>query len=252
MTTSPLKDVRVLLIQARNTKKMEHQEKTCFLERCELKAEQLRSVNVVRDELHSGVLDDTHALFVGGAGEYAAYDDWPWMPRLLGLVQEATASGVPTFGSCWGHQVIARALGGTVVHAPDQAELGSGIVTLTDAGQRDPLLRGFPNEFRVNMGHHDRVTELPPNAIELAYNDSQRNQAFKIRNKPVYGTQFHSELNAQRERERLIAYRDYYREDMPSKEEFQTVLDDLVDTTVVDRLLHVFLATFATAMVSSS
>ena len=252
MTAAPLANVRVLLVQARNTKEMEQQEQTCFLERCRLNADQLTAVNVVRDTLDDEMLDGVHALLIGGAGEYSAYDDWPWMPRLLAFVREAADRMLPTFGSCWGHQIIARAFGGTVEHDPDRAELGSGMVTLTDAGQRDPILRTFPKQFRVNMGHHDRVTALPPNAVELAFNESQRNQAFRLRDRPIYGTQFHSELDAQRERERLIAYRDYYRDDMPSEKSFQDVIDNLVDTTEVDHLLHDFLATFATAMLRSS
>lgn len=251
MTAPSLADIRVLLVQARNTPDMEEQEQTCFLERCQLEANQLIAVNVVRDEFDAEMLDPVQALLIGGAGEYSAYDDWPWMPRLFDLIREAAHRMLPTFGSCWGHQVIARAFGGTVAHDPDHAELGSGMVTLTEAGRRDPILRTFPPQFRVNMGHHDRVTELPPNAVELAFNESQRNQAFRIRDKPIYGTQFHSELNAKRERERLIAYREYYRDDMPSEQSFQDVIDDLVDTSEVDRLLHDFLTTFATALLRS-
>jgi len=60
----------------------------------------------------------------------------------------------------------------------------------------------------------------------------------------VYGTQFHSELDAQSERERLVAYRDYYREDMPDDDEFQAVLDALQETKEVDQLLRDFLRVY--------
>lgn len=94
------------------------------------------------------------------------------------------------------------------------------------------------------MGHHDRVRRLPPGAVELAAND-QPHQAFRLRRAPVYGTQFHSELDADRERERLIHYRDHYREDLPSAEEFEAVLNSLAPTTAVDGLLHRFLCVHA-------
>ena len=61
---------------------------------------------------------------------------------------------------------------------------------------------------------------------------------------PVYGTQFHTELSAERERERLLAYRDYYREDLPDEDDFQRVLAGLVDTGAADGLLHDFLHRF--------
>ena len=241
---SAVEQLRLLLIQARNTHEMERQEQECFLERCRVHRHQIRPLNVARMPLAPTVLDDVDALLIGGAGEYSALDETPWMPALLDLVREAATRRLPTFGSCWGHQIIARAMGGTVVHDPERAELGCGTVQLTEAAQGDPLFAPFPPSFHANMGHHDRVELLPPNAIELAYNASQRNQAFRLADAPVYGTQFHSELDAARERERLIAYRDYYRQDLPDEEGFQHVLNSLAETTEVDSLLHDFLLAF--------
>lgn len=237
--------LRLLLVQARNTEDMERQEQTCFVERCRVHRPQIHAVNVTRMPLQPTLLDDVDAMMIGGAGEYSALDDTSWMPALLDLVREAADRRLPTFGSCWGHQIIARAMGGRVVHDPDRAELGCGTVHLTREGAHDLLFSSFPPSFNANMGHHDRVETLPPQAIELAYNDSQRNQAFRLAGAPIYGTQFHSELDAARERERLIAYRDYYRQDLPSEAEFQAVLANLAETTEVDTLLHDFLVMHA-------
>jgi GMP synthase (glutamine-hydrolysing) len=224
---------------------MERQEQTCFVERCRVRRSQIHAVNVTRTPLRPTLLDDVDAMMIGGAGEYSALDDTSWMPALLDLVRAAADRHLPTFGSCWGHQIIARAMGGRVVHDPDRAELGCGTVHLTQGGAQDPLFSSFPPSFNANMGHHDRVDTLPPQAIELAYNDSQRNQAFRLADAPIYGTQFHSELDAARERERLIAYRDYYRQDLPDEDDFQAVLNNLAETTEVDTLLHDFLVMHA-------
>jgi GMP synthase (glutamine-hydrolysing) len=94
------------------------------------------------------------------------------------------------------------------------------------------------------MGHHDRVVDLPDVAVELARND-QPNQAFRLKDAPIYGTQFHSELDAARERERLMVYREYYRQDLPDDDGFQKVIDSLAATTEVDHLLYDFLTTYA-------
>ena len=232
--------IRVLLIQARNTAEMERQEQQCFANRTGLRPEQFSRINVAREPLRLEWLAEVDAVMIGGAGEYSAMDNPAWMPGLLRAIRICAEQKTPTFGSCWGHQVIARALGGTVVHDADFAELGCGTVHLTDAGREDPLFSSFPSTFKANMGHHDRVTQLPAGAVELAEND-QPNQAFRLVDAPMYGTQFHSELDAKSERERLIAYRDYYRDDLPSDEEFQAVLDDLAETTEVDLLLRDFL-----------
>lgn len=235
--------IKIRLIQARNTADMEAQERACFLERMGLQPEQLVTANISRDTIHDGLLDGFDALMIGGAGEYSVTKDYPWMPALLQLVRTAHARSLPTFGSCWGHQLIARALGGKVVRDDSLAEFGCGEVLLTEDGATDPLLLDFPRRFNANMGHHDRVAVLPPGGVELARSASQGNEAFRIADKPIYGTQFHSELDEHRERERLLYYRDYYRQNL-TEEEFQAVLDGLRPTTEVDRLLRDFLARY--------
>jgi len=147
------------------------------------------------------------------------------------------------FGSCWGHQIIARALGGRVAYDPENAELGCRWVEQTAAGRSDLLFHRFPRRFRANMGHHDRVVELPPGATELARNEVPY-QAFRLDDQPVYGTQFHSELDAERERERILVYREEYRDALPDAETVRRVLDSLADTTAVDPLLYDFLTTY--------
>lgn len=244
---SNLGDLRVLLLQARSTPDIELQEQNCFQERCRVEPHQLISFNLARSKKRpvEGMLDGFDAFFIGGAGEFSVAEDYPWMPFALDLVRDAYHRKLPTFGSCWGHQLIARALGGRVEHDASLAELGCHSISLTDAGQKDELFHSFPNTFMANMGHHDRVTKLPEEAVELARNSSQPFEAFRIKDRPMYGTQFHSELDAARERERLHRYRSYYLEELPSEKEFQAVLDDLAETTEVDDLMYDFLILFA-------
>lgn len=237
----PFADINLLLIQARDTPEMEHQEQQCFIERCGIAAHQLRCLNVVRDPLDEQELADADVLMIGGAGEYSAWTTYPWMEGLLYLIQQSYKAKLPTFGSCWGHQLMARAMGGKVAYDYERVEFGCREVRLTAAGQADPLFGTFPTVFRANMGHRDRVVRLPEGAIELARNDLQPNQAFRMPDAPFYGTQFHSELDAERERERLIVYREHYIRELGSEELFQEILDDLADTSEVDTLLSDFL-----------
>jgi len=238
-------NIRVLLIQARSDMDMVLQERACFLERCNLAPHQLISANVMWTHIHPGMLAGVDAMFIGGAGEFSATQNYTWMESLLNLVRRACECDFPVMGCCWGHQIIARALGGTVVHDPKKAEMGCHLVRLTEEGCNDPLFQDYPTAFRVNMGHHDRISSLPKEAVELAHNVSQPYEAFRIKNKPIYGTQFHSELDSKRERERLINYREFYLKELPTDDLFQQVIDDLADTTEVDRLLLTFLNQFA-------
>ena len=244
MTPSPdlktMAAIRVLLIQARDTLEMERQEQQCFVERCRISLDQFVPVNLTHMPISLAMLDDVDAVMIGGSGEYSAYKDYPWTQDLLDLCRATYDRGLPVFGSCWGHQVLARAFGGTVIYDSERAEFGCGDIELTEAGQQDLLLCDFPRHFMANLGHRDRVAILPPGAVELAFNASQRNQAFRI-GESIYGTQFHSELDARRERERLDAYRDDYRKELGGQEAYQRVIDSLADTTDADHLLYDFL-----------
>lgn len=238
-----LDSVRLLLIQARTNEEIVLQEQQCFAERCRIHMEQIIPVNVVRQLVHDRMLEDVNVLMIGGAGEFSAIDDPKWMASLLKLILSAYDQNLPTFGSCWGHQLIARALGGKVIFDAERAELGCFPVWLTDAGQTDFLFADFPPRFLANMGHHDRVTELPEEAVELAFSGTQPYEAFRIKGKPMYCTQFHSELDARRERERLYVYRKNYPE-IGSDESFNKILDSLAVTSEVDHLLNDFLIKF--------
>jgi len=183
------------------------------------------------------------AVLIGGAGAFSAIEQYRWTGALHDLVRRAVDAGLPMLGSCWGHQVIAEALGGTVVCDPDRTELGCRSVYRTEEGAEDPLFGRFSTPFKANMGHHDRVVSLPPGAVELARND-QPNQAYRLENQPVYGTQFHSELDAEREKERLLQYKAEFSEALPNRAAVERVFDTLAETTDVDHLLYNFLATY--------
>lgn len=243
-------DLKIVLIQARSTSDIEEQEQLCFLERCRIGPKQIHVRSVLRDPLDERLLDEHDVVMIGGAGEFSAAGDYEWMPDVLDLIRLCYERSMPTFGSCWGHQLIARALGGRVIHDTDLAEMGCHPVTLTEAGRSDPIFGRFPDGFLVNMGHHDRVVELPPDAIELAVSDTQPHQAFRLAGKPMYGTQFHSELDARRERERLYRYREHYPE-IASDVSFQAVLANLQETGEADHLLHDFLLTYVVSNSSS-
>ena len=237
-------DLNVRLIQVRLKPDVLAEEYATFIERTKLAEHQLHSTNAITQSLDFGILEDVDAVLIGGAGAYSAAQTYEWTDDLTRLVHETRDRDLPLFGSCWGHQFMARALGGSTIHDPTRIEIGCLPVELTEPGESDELFGGFPRTFMANMGHHDRVERLPDDAIELATSTVSPYQAFKIVGKPIYGTQFHSELNATTEEARLYAYRDHY----PSLRDdatFHAVIDSLQETTEVDGLLNRFLNTFA-------
>jgi GMP synthase (glutamine-hydrolysing) len=101
-------------------------------------------------------------------------------------------------------------MGGAVVTEMETSEVGTFPVRLEPAGQRDPLFSTLPPSFQAQMGHHDYVAELPEGAESLAVSDRCPNQALKFVGKPVYSTQFHSELGRREILERIRMYRESY------------------------------------------
>ncbi len=74
-------------------------------------------------------------------------------------------SGLPVLGICYGHQLVAQALGGVVAGA-EHREYGPAQLEITDPGH--PLFADFPAATRVWMSHGDRVILPPPGFEQLA------------------------------------------------------------------------------------
>ncbi len=123
----------------------------------------------------------------------AVYERAPWMLRLEAYLRQLHAAAFPVLGICFGHQILASALGGTVIRNPLGREFGFCEVRLTAAGRAHPtLFAGLPECFRGAQGHYDVVSELPPGATVLAESDFGV-QAFS--HGSVTGVQFHPEIS---------------------------------------------------------
>src|SRR5690606_4740213 len=160
--------LRVRLLQIRTLPAVIAEERASFCARARLAPAQLLATNVLTEPLTEGLLDGVDAVLIGGASAHSVTRTYAWTADLVRLCRACAERRLPLFGSCWGHQLIARAFGGRVVHDPTRAEMGTHAVTLTDDGSTDPLFAAFPRRFRVQMGHHDRVSELPEDGVELA------------------------------------------------------------------------------------
>ena len=100
---------------------------------------------------------------------------------------------MPMYGVCFGHQHLVRTFGGRVEHSPAGWELGTGGVTLTEEGRRDPLFADVPAAFPAQQNHGEIVAELPPGARMLAHTPHTACQAFVLGD-AIWGIQFHPEF----------------------------------------------------------
>ncbi len=151
-------------------------------------------------------------VLMGGSGAYSAAAGGPWFDTAMESLRTVHASGVPAFASCWGFQGMAAAMGGTVVHDMDRAEVGTHELALTKAGRDDPLFGYLAPSCKVQIGHEDLVEELPRNATLLASSAKVENHAYRFDDAPVYCTQFHPELDAAGLLARFSAYPRYVEE----------------------------------------
>jgi len=119
----------------------------------------------------------------------------PWSEKAAAWLRDAAQVDTPVLGICYGHQLLAHALGGHVAPNPRGREIGTTEVHLTPGSRMDPLLSDFPATLRVHTTHLESVLELPEGARRLAANEADPNHAFAWGNR-TWGVQFHPEFDA--------------------------------------------------------
>ena len=121
-----------------------------------------------------------------------------WSERGATWLRDAVDRGAPVLGICYGHQLLAHALGGVVSKNPRGREVGSITARLRPDAHADPLLgyvaAGRP-ALAVQATHTESVVTLPEGARLLAESDGDPHQAF-VFGEHAWGVQFHPELDA--------------------------------------------------------
>lgn len=116
--------------------------------------------------------------------KHGAYEDHAFIPLLETLIRDVYAADIPLVGICFGHQIIAQALGGKVEKFAGGWAAGR---TMYDWNGET---------LALNAWHQDQVTELPADASVFATNDFCRHAALVYGNR-VFTTQPHPEYGAQ-------------------------------------------------------
>jgi GMP synthase-like glutamine amidotransferase len=122
-----------------------------------------RRFAVLRSEFPVGVHDCDGWLITGS--RFGAYEDHAWIPPLEDFIRAAYAEHVPVVGICFGHQIIAQAMGGRVEKYKGGWSVGP---TTYDFGDRT---------YTLNAWHQDQVVEKPKGAKVLASTDFCENAA---------------------------------------------------------------------------
>jgi GMP synthase (glutamine-hydrolysing) len=128
----------------------------------------------------------------------------PWSERTGEWLARAVERGTPVLGICYGHQLLAHALGGAVGRNPRGREIGTVEVRSLEPAQRDPLLGSWGAAGPAHVTHVESVLALPVGAVRLAESDLDPVQAFAVGER-AWGVQFHPEFDADTVRAYLLA-----------------------------------------------
>lgn len=189
---------------------MREHEVDCFVRAMGIGRSHLRVVNATQHMPTRRELDACSAVLMGGSGDYSSLDAEAWIDALIALSRdELIGRRKPTFASCFGFQVLVRALGGEMIRDPDNTEFGTYDLRLCDAALDDPLFGDLPEVFAAQVGHHDRATRLPDNAKCFVSSPLCPIHAFAVRDAPIWATQFHPELTMGDVILRMGCYRHY-------------------------------------------
>lgn len=149
--------------------------------------------------LHEGEalpeLDGVDALWVmGGPMDVWQEEAHPWLAPEKAFIREAVAArGLPFFGLCLGHQLLACALGGDC--GPGTPEIGVMPVLLTELGAESIYFDGVESPLTTLQWHGAEVTRLPEGAKVLATSPDCAVQAMSWQTRAL-SMQFHLETEA--------------------------------------------------------
>lgn len=137
---------------------------------------------------------------------HGVYDALPWIEPLKAFLRASVAAGVPVVGVCFGHQILAEALGGSAAKSDRGWALG---VQDYEVTARPGWMTDLPDRFAVRALHQDQVVRLPEAATvlarsaqcdyaALAYGDPERPFAISLQPHPEFDAGFMDELIALR------------------------------------------------------
>ncbi|UGA54587.1 glutamine amidotransferase [Vibrio sp. VB16] len=149
---------------------------------------------------HDGILNplpslDTIAGVIIMGSLSMATEKTDWMLRLSTEISQLVHNQIPLLGICFGHQLIAQAMGGEVGYHPKGLEIGTVDIHTLSAAENDPIFAHLPAHFSAHAVHFQSVITLPKTATLLASNDFEPHHAFRI-GKCTWGVQFHPEFTA--------------------------------------------------------
>lgn len=156
-------------------------------------------IYAVRNDEFPHEISECDAWIITGS-KSNVYDNLPWMLKLKQLIQSISKANQPMVGICFGHQIIAQALGGKV----EKYSAGWG-VGLHEYHITSPIsdINDMPETFVINAMHQDQVVEKPEQAHVFAQSDFCP-YAGLIYNDKIFTLQGHPEFSLEFEKALIL------------------------------------------------
>ncbi|HEX5056279.1 MAG TPA: GMP synthase [Gammaproteobacteria bacterium] len=188
----------------------------------------------VMDSEYPSTVNACDAYLITGS-RHSVYEDLAWVRRLQDYVVTLDSHSKKLIGICFGHQMVARALGGEVGRHPG----GWGVGVLESSLVRSKSwMEPMRNSFSLIASHQDQVLRLPERAELLSGSAFCAHGSYQV-GEHILCFQGHPEFTVDYARERLLARKEVIAEDT-----FQRALDSLArpdDATLVARWIIKFL-----------
>lgn len=134
--------------------------------------------------------DQLEAFVITGSPA-GVYDNLPWLDPLRAFIRTAYGARTPMLGICFGHQIMADALGGGVRKSEKGWGLGRHTYAVT---KRPPFMRAAPVALSVACSHQDQVIVPPGEAEVILASDFTPNAGLAYRNGAALSFQPHPEF----------------------------------------------------------
>lgn len=193
---------------------------------------QLRVYDVCHGELPQRV--DECAGYITTGSRFSVYDDVDWIHQLADFVRHVHESRQKFVGICFGHQMIAHALGGKVAQAQQGWGIGAKTVTLH---QQRPWMQPEQTHYQLLLSHQDQVLALPEGAQVLGGNDHCPVSMLAVGDH-MLGIQAHPEFSADYARELMESRRE--RIGSEAIDRAQATLLSPTDSAVIVRWIEAF------------
>lgn len=168
---------------------------------------------IVFDAEHGEFPSDIHTVdaYLITGSRHGVNDGFPWITQLEEFVRALDAAQKKVIGICFGHQLIARALGGKVIKSPNGWGVG---MSQNQMVQQKEWMIPYQNQFNLLVSHQDQVVELPEGAEILASSEFCPNYMMQI-GQHFFTIQGHPEFTKAYSRDLMVT-----REDTVNAEQF--------------------------------